>query len=60
MLIRIGDCVRIVGLEITGIVENIRYDSKGEAIYDIELFNPEETPTGTYIARDYELVKEAE
>lgn len=51
-----GDHVRINFLNIFGIIVGIRDDDNGKQLIDIKLNNAYETPTGYYMARDFEIV----
>jgi hypothetical protein len=53
----LGDRVIVNGN--TGRVSNIRFDSNGDAIITVYLDDATATPDGFYVARDFELRRQA-
>jgi hypothetical protein len=54
-LIRFGDKVLVIGLDVVGAVSHIRHDNQGEPIYTVVLFDKGVTPDDIYYARDCEV-----
>lgn len=51
---KVGDRV-LTDIGEIGEVVSVRYDSCGESLVTIALDNPDATPDGHYLARDFEL-----
>jgi len=54
MKFEINDRVEVIGIG-SGVIINIRFDDRAQALYTVALDDAKATPSGMFLARDVEL-----